>query len=100
MAVRLSALRARRALLHRNFFFSVSGTHFCKGLSQPQGLVLLEGLGKLKKSIHIIGTRTPDLPACSILPQPTTLPHAPNYIDNLSAVITEDISRLCKQTSV
>jgi hypothetical protein len=26
----------------------------------------LEGLSKLKKKIHLIGTRTPDLPACSI----------------------------------
>jgi hypothetical protein len=38
--------------------------------------VRLEGLGKLKK-IHLIGTRSPDLPACSILSQPTTLPRAP-----------------------
>jgi hypothetical protein len=37
--------------------------------------VRLEGLGQLKK-IHLIGTRTHDLPACSIVPQPTTLPHA------------------------
>jgi hypothetical protein len=37
--------------------------------------VQLEGLGKLK--IHLIGTRTCDLPACSIVPQPTTLPRAP-----------------------
>jgi hypothetical protein len=31
-----------------------------------------EGLGKLK--IHLIGTRTRDLPSCSIMSQPTTLP--------------------------
>jgi hypothetical protein len=35
-----------------------------------------EGLGKLKKKIHPIGTRTRDLPVCSIVPQPTTLPRA------------------------
>jgi hypothetical protein len=29
----------------------------------------LEGLGKLKKKIHLIGTRTRDLPVCSIVPQ-------------------------------
>jgi hypothetical protein len=29
----------------------------------------LEGLGKLKK-IHLIGIRSRDLPACSIVPQP------------------------------
>jgi hypothetical protein len=38
--------------------------------------VRLEGLGKLKKN-PLIGTRTCDLPACSIVPQPTTLPRAP-----------------------
>jgi hypothetical protein len=38
--------------------------------------VRLEGLGKLKKSTSS-GTRTDDLPACSIVPQPTTLPRAP-----------------------
>jgi hypothetical protein len=29
--------------------------------------VQLEGLGKLKKSIHLVGSRTHDLPACSII---------------------------------
>jgi hypothetical protein len=38
--------------------------------------VQLEGLGKLKKSTSS-GTQTGDLPACSIVPQPTTLPRAP-----------------------
>jgi hypothetical protein len=28
-----------------------------------------EGLGKLKKCIHLIGSRTRDHPACSIVPQ-------------------------------
>jgi hypothetical protein len=41
--------------------------------------VWLEGFGQLKK-IHLIGTRTRDLPACSIVPQPTTLPRAPTVI--------------------
>jgi hypothetical protein len=37
--------------------------------------VRLERLGNLKKSTSF-GTRTGDLPACSIVPQPTTLPRA------------------------
>jgi hypothetical protein len=37
--------------------------------------VRLEVLGQLKK-IHLFGTRTRDLPACSIVPQRTTLPRA------------------------
>jgi hypothetical protein len=36
--------------------------------------VRLEGSGKL----HLIGTRTRGLPACSIVPQPTTLLRAPS----------------------
>jgi hypothetical protein len=48
--------------------------------------VRLEGLGKLKK-IHIIGTRSRDLPACSIVPQRTALPRASysiyvNFVNN------------------
>jgi hypothetical protein len=49
--------------------------------------VRLEGLGKLgkerkekKRKIHLIGTRTRDLPAWSIVPQPTTLPRAPENV--------------------
>jgi hypothetical protein len=49
MAVGLSALRTGRTLLPRKIYFSVSGTHFCYRLSEPQGLVRLEGLGKVKE---------------------------------------------------
>jgi hypothetical protein len=38
---------------------------------------VVEGLNKLKKKIHLIGTRTRDRPACSIVPEPTTLRHTP-----------------------
>jgi hypothetical protein len=41
--------------------------------------VRLEGLGKFKKSTSS-GIRTGDLPTCSIVPQPTTLPRAPYKI--------------------
>jgi hypothetical protein len=37
---------------------------------EPQGLMLPKGLGKLKTFIHLIRSRTRDLPACSVLPQP------------------------------
>ena len=33
---------------------------------------------RLKNSRDTIGNRTRDLPACSAVPQPTALPHAPN----------------------
>jgi hypothetical protein len=37
--------------------------------------------GRIKsiEKIHLIGTRIRDLPACSIVPQPTTLPRAPVF---------------------
>jgi hypothetical protein len=39
-----------------------------------------EELGKLKEiSNELIGNRTRDRPACSIVPQPTTLPRTPFY---------------------
>jgi hypothetical protein len=34
-------------------------------------------LGKLKKFIALMKTWTSDLPACSIMPQPSVLPHPP-----------------------
>jgi hypothetical protein len=37
----------------------------------------LEGLGELKKFSDLIGIRSRNLPDCSIVPQPTTLPRGP-----------------------
>jgi hypothetical protein len=57
--------------------------------------VRLEGLSQLKKrSNDLIGNRTRDLPACSIVSQPTTLPHArhPNGISKEATKKTETIS--------
>jgi hypothetical protein len=45
--------------------------------------VRLEGLGKLKKLIHLIGSRIRDLPACSILPQPLLILAGDNDYDPL-----------------
>jgi hypothetical protein len=42
--------------------------------------VPLKGLGRLKKSNDLTGIRTRNLPACSIVPQPTTLPRAPSLV--------------------
>jgi hypothetical protein len=46
------------------------------GWVDPRAMVRLEGLGKLEKSTPS-GIGTGDLPTCSIVPQPTTLPRAP-----------------------
>jgi hypothetical protein len=39
-------------------------------------MVRLEGLGKLNSNNDIVDTRTRDLPACSIAPEPSMLPRA------------------------
>jgi hypothetical protein len=43
--------------------------------------MLLEGLGQLKNPVTS-ESKTRDLPACSIVPQPTTLPRAPVRVLN------------------
>jgi hypothetical protein len=72
MTARLSVLRAGRLLPPGRFLVLI----FVRGWVDPRASVRLEGLGKLKKCTSS-GTRTGDLPACSIVPQPTTLPRAP-----------------------
>jgi hypothetical protein len=54
----------------------------------------LEGLGQLKKiSSDLIGNGTRDLPACSIVPQLTTLLRAPTLLVNtLEKQINHDMN--------
>jgi hypothetical protein len=52
--------------------------------------VRLEGLGKLDKKINDIGNRTRDCPACSIVPQPSTLYSMP-LTDEYTLKETHDI---------
>jgi hypothetical protein len=49
-----------------------------RGRVDPRAIGRLEGLGQLKISNDLIGTRSRDFPACSIVPKPTTLPRAPH----------------------
>jgi hypothetical protein len=83
MAVRLSALQAGHPIAPGRFLVLIS----VRGWVDPRIIVWLEGLGQLRK-VHLIGTLTHDLPACSIVSQPTTLPHAPNIRANKSSVIS------------
>jgi hypothetical protein len=57
-----------RSTPQKHYFFA-SGTDFRWRLSKPQGLVRLEGLDKLnkKKIIHLIESRTRDLPVFSMV---------------------------------
>jgi hypothetical protein len=68
VSTRLSALRAGRPLPPWRFLVQIC----VRGLSRPQGHSAAEALGESKS--HLIGTQTRDLPACNIVPQPTTLP--------------------------
>jgi hypothetical protein len=52
-----------------------------------------EGLGQLKE-IDLIETRARDLPACSIVPQPTTLPRAPHWFDILCHTVMPNRNNL------
>jgi hypothetical protein len=55
----------------------IPGTHFCYRLSRPQGHRADGRIKSIEKKINHIGTQTRDFPACSIVPQPTTLPRVP-----------------------
>jgi hypothetical protein len=50
-------------------------------LSRPQGYSAAGSIGKLKKCTSS-GTWTGNLPACSIVPEPTITPRAPSYCVN------------------
>jgi hypothetical protein len=68
----LSALSAGRSLSPGIYLVLIS----VSGLVNPRAIVRLEGLDQLKFN-DLIGNRTLDLLACSIVPQPITLPRAP-----------------------
>jgi hypothetical protein len=55
------------------------GTHFGQRLSRLQGQSAVERIRSTGKS-NDIGNRTSNLPACRIVPQPTTQPRAPFYV--------------------
>jgi hypothetical protein len=79
MAVTLSTLPAGCPLPPWRFLVLIS----VRGWVDPRAIVLLEGLGQLKKSKNLIGNWNRDLPACSIVPQRTTLPRALfHYLNN------------------
>jgi hypothetical protein len=77
MAMRLPALRAAALYPPGIFLVLIS----VRDLVDPRNVSRLEELGKLKKLNDLIGNQTRDIPACSIVPQLTTLPRTPQYFD-------------------
>jgi hypothetical protein len=73
MAVTLSNLHAGRPLPIRK----IPGTHFCQRLTGFQGRIAAGRIRSIEK-IDFIETQTRDLPVCSVVPQPTTIPRAPD----------------------
>jgi hypothetical protein len=69
----------------------IPGTHFCLRLSRPQGHSAAGRIKSIEKSNDLIGNRTGDLPACSIVPQPTTLPRAPYPASNARVIVNEEL---------
>jgi hypothetical protein len=69
MAVRLLALRAGHPLPPGRFLVLIS----VRGRVDPSAIVRLEGLGQLNNPMNSLGLKPA---ACSIVPQPTTLPRA------------------------
>jgi hypothetical protein len=55
----------------------IPGTHFCQRPCRPQSHSAAASIRPIEKSNDLIGNRIRDLLACSIMPQPTTLPHVP-----------------------
>jgi hypothetical protein len=85
MAVRVSALRAGRPLPPGRFLILLLEAEPTRTLSYGA----VGRIRSIEKSNHLIGNRIRDLPACSIVPQPTTLLRAPRYIRILYLFKTE-----------
>jgi hypothetical protein len=78
MAVRLSALCAGSPLPPGRLLVLNS----VRGRADPRDIGAAR-IRSIEKSNDLIGNRTRDLPACSIVPQPTTLPRATLYVNQL-----------------
>jgi hypothetical protein len=69
MAVRFSDVRIGRPYFNPK---KIPGIHLFKRVAWPQGHSAAGRIRPIKKFKDLIGNRNPDIPACSIVPQPTT----------------------------
>jgi hypothetical protein len=70
MALRFVSLTRQLPFTPRN----IPDTHFYQSLSRDQAHGAAERIRSTEKSNDLIGNHTHDLPACSIVPQLTTIP--------------------------
>jgi hypothetical protein len=61
----------------------IPDTHFCQRLSRPQSHSAARRIRPIEKIQWPHRDRTRNLPACSTVPQPTTLPRAPICLEGL-----------------
>jgi hypothetical protein len=73
---------------------NISGTLLCYRLSQPQGHSAAGRIMSMKNSSYNIGNRTRDLPTCSVVPEPTALPRAPQTTSGVIKLFVMKLSVL------
>jgi hypothetical protein len=84
MAVRLSALRAGLPLPPGRFMVLIS----VRGWVHHKAHIAARRIRWIENCNYLIGNRTSDLPACSIVPPTYTLPRAPNIREYQKKIIT------------
>jgi hypothetical protein len=87
MAVRLSALRDGRLCFNTR---EISGIHSWYTMRSSQGHSVVGRIRSLEKFNDLIGNRTRDLPACSIMLQPTRLSRANTPCSNTELLGIQD----------
>jgi hypothetical protein len=90
----VSPTHRQLSTLHKHFLVRISVT----GWVNPRTTVRMGILGKLKNVNDLIGFRTRDLPACSIMPQPTTLSQAIQH--RILGLTKDGLGRIWKETTL
>jgi hypothetical protein len=78
--------------------WEISGTHFCYRLSRPQCYSMAGRIRSIEILSELIGNRTRNLLACSVVPQPTTLPRAPESANKTKKKKLNSVDLVRKRT--